>query len=341
MAEIFHLDEIAKDLQVDTLVINFRDSLVDAGNTCQTINATVETLEGESIGRFNSDLLYDYRAQRPIVTYGDGRLRDILMPEMILALCTDVHGKNFLYLTGEEPDFRWNEIASTIVKIVKHFNVQTTFSFAAMPAPVPHTRPVDMLIRSTKPDGQYPVVKGMAQHHGELTDVFEFKAEEEGLAVVNIRVRVPFYLARGDDPFFAGALAAVKMLATCGGPTFPLGDLEQLEDAQRKAISQLQLEGSDFAEVLAKLEEDYDTSGVGYITNDDATPTIPSSEEIGDAVEQFLALQNSSPLDLLNKPKQDNHVPKDPTLFDLSSRHADSDHEQRQDGAHDGEETEE
>lgn len=322
MAKFFDLDAAASGLQVDTLVVNLVDPLIDAGDTAQVINATIQTLDSEPIGAFDSDAIFDYRAQRPIVSYADGKVVGVTMPEVRLSLVTDVQGRNFLYLAGQEPDFRWREVAHTIIDIVERFGVARVYSFAAMPAPVPHTRPVDMLIRSTASAGDHPVVEGFAEHYAELSDVFEHFASKVGIPVLNIRVRVPFYLVRGESPFFAGALAAIKMLAANDGPTFPLGDLEQLEDSQQKAMAGLRVAGSDFDELINKLEIDYDQSEAGFVTNVETVPTIPSSEEIGDAVEQFLASHDTSPLDRVHKPKQEPDYVQGMLRFDHEIRNA-------------------
>ncbi len=301
VARFYTLDAHAQDLRVRTLVLNLVDPLIDAGNTAQAIDATINTLDAEKIGSFNPDALFDFRAQRPIVSYSDGHIVDMRMPHLDLMLVTDVLGESFLYLTGLEPDFQWNAVSEDILEIVERFHVETVYSFSAMPAPIPHTRPVDMLIRTTESAGEHPVVEGFAEHFAELSDVFEYKAGQRSVPVVNIRVRVPFYLVRGENPFFAGALAAVKMLAARGGPTFPLGDLEQLEDNQHVALAGMREEGSDFDDLIRHLEKDYDSSDIGFVTNEESVPAIPSSEEIGDAVEQFLASHESSPLDRVQK----------------------------------------
>ncbi|WP_300047345.1 PAC2 family protein [Trueperella sp.] len=303
MAHFYTLEPGIENLRVRTLVLNLVDPLIDAGNTAQAIDATIKTLDAEQIGSFDPDPLFDYRAQRPIVSYSDGHIVGMTMPHVALMLVTDVHGESFLYLEGLEPDFRWNAMAEDILEIVERFGVQSVYSFAAMPAPVPHTRPVDMLIRTTESAGKHPVVEGFAEHYAELSDVFEHAAAARCVPVINIRVRVPFYLVRGESLFIAGALAAIKMLAARGGPTFPLGDLEQLEDSQRGAMEEMRVEGSDFDQLVRKLEADYDASDVGFVTNDESLPVIPSSEEIGDAVEQFLASHESSPLDRVQKTK--------------------------------------
>lgn len=52
------------------------------------------------------------------------------------------------------------------------------------------------------------------------------------------------------------------------------------------------------------MEEAYDSSQAGFVTNTESSPVIPSSEEIGQAAEQFLAAQSTSPLDRVVKEKR-------------------------------------
>ncbi|MFC5369913.1 PAC2 family protein [Arcanobacterium bovis] len=281
--------------RVPYLVMNLIDPLVDAGDISQAIDATIADLDAVNIATFNSDLLYDYRAQRPIVSYLDGKLNELAYPQMRLNLVTDIAGKNFLYLCGQEPDFRWQTLTQDILDIVKKYGVEQVITYASMPATVPHTRPADMLIRTTKPAQDAKYVQGRAEHFSALADFFEYFAGKSDISVTNLRVRVPFYLARGLHPFVQGALAAVKMTATLGGPKLPLGDLEQLEDQQKEEIASIQVEGAEFEELLQKLELEYDaTSGeAGFVKTDEALPEIPSSEEIGKAAEEFLATQSA------------------------------------------------
>lgn len=289
--------EAAAQIEVPCLIMNLVDPLVDAGDTAQTVHASISSLDFVEMGRFDSDPIYDYRAQRPIITYKDGRIADVAVPEIRLSLVTDVSGNNFLYLAGQEPDFRWDSLVEDFLQIAEYFGVKRIFTLAAMPAPVPHTRPVDMILRTTTELDN--VVMGMAEHYGALADYFEFFAGKAGIDVTNTRVRVPLYMARGENPFVSGALAVMKMIATLGGPTLPLGDLEQLEDQQNIALNQMVVEGSDFALLLKKLEEEYDRipSEVGFVRSVDTETDIPTPEEIGEAAELFLSMRDGSPLD--------------------------------------------
>ncbi|WP_124055010.1 PAC2 family protein [Arcanobacterium ihumii] len=293
MAELIEYKQTRPDLCVPYLVMNLIDPLVDAGDISQAIDATIADLDAVKIATFDSDLIYDYRAQRPIVSYLDGQLNDLAYPEMKLNLVTDIAGNNFLYLCGQEPDFRWRTLTNDIIGIVEKFGVEQVITYAAMPATVPHTRPADMLIRTTKPREESAYVQGHAEHFSALADFFEYFAGKKGISVTNVRVRVPFYMARGMHPFVSGALAAVKMTASLGGPKLPLGDLEQLEDRQAEEIASIQIEGAEFEELLEKLEMEYDATSLeaGFAKTEDVILEIPSSEEIGKAAEQFLAMQ--------------------------------------------------
>ncbi|MDO5025566.1 MAG: PAC2 family protein [Trueperella sp.] len=307
--------EAAAQIEVPCMIMNLIDPLVDAGDTAQTAHASISSLDFVEMGKFDSDPLFDYRAQRPIITYHDGRIEDVAVPEIRLSLVTDVLGNNFLYLSGQEPDFRWGTLAEDLLQIAEYFGVKRIFTLAAMPAPVPHTRPADMLLRTTTELEN--VMLGKVEHYGALADYFEFFAGKAGIDVTNIRVRVPLYLAVGENPFISGALAAMKMIATLGGPTLPLGDLEQLEDQQNLALTQMIEAGSEFEILLKNLEEEYDRTPLkaGLVKNIDTETDIPTSEEIGKAAELFLSMRDGSPLDRAQRKEKTLGDPEHPRSY--------------------------
>ncbi|QRV02764.1 PAC2 family protein [Arcanobacterium phocisimile] len=285
------------ELKVPTLVIGLVDHLVDPGAIGQAVNACIDLLDSVEVLSFDSDPLYDYRAQRPIVTYVDGQLASSAEPSMELDLVTDVRGESFLFLHGTEPDFHWPRLTADIIEIIERFGVEKVFSIHGMPAPVPHTRAADMLIRTTQKVENSDVVYGQASHPASLADYLEFHLGQSGHAATNIRVRVPLYMSRSDMPFFSGALAVVRQLAALGGPTIPLGDLEQHEDQQSVELAAIAEQDSQFSAMVEQFETGYDSSEEGFVTaHDDAGP-LPTSEEIGAVVEKFLAMQNSNPLE--------------------------------------------
>ncbi|MFP7695973.1 PAC2 family protein [Trueperella sp. LYQ143] len=295
--EIFSIDEIAQGLHVDTLVINMIDLGRDAGEICGAVHSICQTLSSQEIGEANSDMLYDYRADLPTLQVVDGAIAGISIPRMNLTLATDVNGVPFLYLAGHEPHFKWMQVAQEFLRIIALFGVQRVFTVACIPAAVPHTRPVDMVIRSTKPNPQAPLFEGEIVHPAGVCDFFELLAQKAGIDVTNIRVRVPMYFNTASNVYFAGALAGIRMLAQLGGPTLPVGDMERLELLQRDALEEQTAGASAFQEFVHHLEREYDERGEQFARNDEITCEVPSAEEIGQAAELFLATYDKDPLE--------------------------------------------
>ncbi|XCB30343.1 PAC2 family protein [Arcanobacterium hippocoleae] len=232
------------------------------------------------------------------MTYQDGVIESLVQPELRLSLVTDIVGENFLYLSGQEPDYRWETITADLLDVVQRFHVDEVITFSAMPAAIPHTRQADMLMRSTKLKDGVKYVHGRAVHPGALTDLFEYYAAKQEVSVTNIRVRVPFYLAQLGEPFLAGALAAIRMTANLGGPRLPLGDLEQHEDRVNSAYRELLEKSPDLAELITALENEYDVnpSEQAFATTTDELLQVPSVDEIGLAAEKFLAAHGGNSL---------------------------------------------
>ncbi|MFY9262778.1 MAG: PAC2 family protein [Actinomycetaceae bacterium] len=293
------------DLRVNTLVIGLVDPLIDPGAIAQAINAAIGLLDSVTVAEFDSDPLYDYRAQRPVVTYVDGIIAELYEPGMSLDLVTDVQGERFLHIHGAEPDFHWPSLVADVLDIIERFGVERIYTYHGMPAPVAHTQPADMLIRTTQHVDNPSIVHGQVTHPASLSDVFEYEAGKAGKKVTNIRVRVPLYMSRSDMPFFSGAIAGVRQLAQLGGPTIPVGDLEQHEDVQAVELKRIQSTDSEFAQLVERFENDAKNSSSGFVQPDNSTIEIPSTEEIGEALEKFFSSQNlEQPKPATSKPKE-------------------------------------
>ncbi len=282
-----------REFPVSRMVVNFTDPFADTGGIRQIVEEVTSGLDGRSIAQFNADKLYDYRSQRPVVTYGEGKILELAYPEMKLNLVKDLTGENFLYLCGPEPDFNWHALSAEIISIAKRFSVERVFTFSSLQANVPHTKPAVVLVRSTKPRSDVEYVDGPFEHFGEFADFFEYFAGAQGIEVNNIRAQVPFYMSSLRKPFIPGALAAIKMAATLDAPKMPFGDLEQLEGQFMEDLNSIVVEGLDFEAMLRSLEEQYDhlVDEPGFIAPTDNELAIPSTEEIAEAVERFLATQ--------------------------------------------------
>jgi hypothetical protein len=114
--------------------------------------------------------------------------------------------------------------------------------------------------------------------------MLEFRAGEAGMVGRGFVAHVPHYLAQTAFP--QATAAVLERIAAVTGLEIPLADLEERAAATLATIATETADDADFPAVVAALEEQYDqlrSSGASH---------VPSAEEIGAAVEQFLAEQD-------------------------------------------------
>ncbi|MDO4888321.1 MAG: PAC2 family protein [Actinomycetaceae bacterium] len=277
------------DTRVDHLVFNLVDPVADTGSVSQLISKSLEPLGSGDAALFNSDPLIDYRAQRPLMNFRNGHLVDMRREGIRLTHASDIEGQKFLHLRGAEPDFHWDALLADIMDVIEHYGVTSTYSFTAVAAPVPHTRPADMVVRQTAEDDGRPVLQADFWFPAAFADYVEYHLGELGITHTNVAVRVPMYLA--GHQYSPGAAGALGLMSSISGLHFPLGDLEQEAAVEISALTEMIKQNDDLASLIARFEQEYDASGVapGFVTAPRPELKVPSSDEIGRAAEQFLA----------------------------------------------------
>ena len=134
---LYRLEPI-DDLLAPTVVVAF-DGWVDAGSAATS--AAEQLIDGAAIAAtFENDLIFDYRARRPILETRTDAV-ELTWPEIVLYR-TRIGERDVLVLTGYEPDYRWRELAESVVDLARQLDVSQWISIGAIPAAVPHTRPV-------------------------------------------------------------------------------------------------------------------------------------------------------------------------------------------------------
>jgi hypothetical protein len=219
---LFHLDD-GSPLDSPILVAAF-DGWVDGGHA-GTLAAGQLAEGGHTVATFDADAIYDFRARRPTLDIVNGRLMDLEWPALRL-VGTRIGERDLLILTGAEPDFRWQELSADIVKLAKQLGVVTWVSLGAIPATVPHTRPVPILGTASSagllPEDVPQGPEGRLQVPSALVSVLELSASQAGIPALGLFAQVPHY-ASGAFP-----TAAVELLGRLGnflGTDLPLGDL--------------------------------------------------------------------------------------------------------------------
>jgi len=201
------------DLVAPTVVVAF-DAWLDAGSAATD---AVEALLDESatpVATFDADVLYDYRARRPTLEIIDGRPASLDWPELSIRRTT-LRDRDVLALTGPEPDFRWRELADDLIAFVRQLEVAQWITLGAIPAAVPHTRPVPMLGTESSPGllrgHVQPGPAGLLRVPAAAVSVLDISMAEAGIPTVGYFAQIPHYIS-GD--YAPAAIALLEALGT-------------------------------------------------------------------------------------------------------------------------------
>ena len=140
---------------------------VDAGmGASAAIAELLASSPTSPVASFDTELLLDQRARRPVARLEDGITTGLTWPAITLVAGKDRVGADLLYLTGPEPDFRWPTFIRDVVALTRALGVRTVVGLGAFPAPAPHTRPVRLA--STVPPQSAGLAGRVGSVHGTL-----------------------------------------------------------------------------------------------------------------------------------------------------------------------------
>jgi proteasome assembly chaperone (PAC2) family protein len=220
---LYRLDDPGK-LQSPVLVAAL-DGWIDAGGASTT--AAEHLAEGGvAVATFDGDIMFDYRSRRPTLDIVDGRLSRLDWPELVVRRA-QLNGRDVLVLAGAEPDFRWHEFAASVVELVRRLGVVEWISLGAIPAAVPHTRPVPIIGSASAPgllkgDVQ-PGPQGRLRVPSAALSVLEMSVADAGTPSLGYYAQVPHYVS---GPYATAALELLRALGRHLGVDVPTGSLE-------------------------------------------------------------------------------------------------------------------
>jgi hypothetical protein len=198
------------DLREPSMLVAL-DGWVDAGSAAT--HAAERVADGGAvIGEFDGDVLFDYRARRPALEIRDGRPRTLTWSKLTLTR-SKYGARDILVLTGAEPDFRWRELSREMVAAAQKLGVVRWISLGAIPAAVPHTRPVPILGTASKPG----LLKGDVQAGPTGTlrvpaaciSVLDVAVSKAGIPAVGYFAQIPHYV---NGPYATASLALLEVV---------------------------------------------------------------------------------------------------------------------------------
>jgi hypothetical protein len=285
----------------------------DAGSAVSQMNDYVlTTLPADEIGRFDNDALLDYRARRPIFEFDQTHLTSYEPPRLAVSLVRDELGDPFLFLSGYEPDLKWEAVTRTIAGLVDYYQVSSTTWVHAIPMPVPHTRTLGVTVSGNRQEitDRMSVWRPTTKVPGTLMHSVEYALTQTGHPVSGFVILVPHYLA--DTEFPSAAVTALESITASTGRIFPTDSLRELGRGFLGGIAEQLESNEELSKLVGALEKRHDS----YMEDNplasplmDAAGEIPSADEIAEQLQEFLSHHHEQP----PTPPVEEKIPDEPS----------------------------
>lgn len=268
---------LTDETPLDTpVLIAALDSWVDAGSASTTAAATLLGEDATIVATFDADQLFDYRARRPTLEIENGRPTSLKWPELTVRR-TRVGDRDLLVLAGPEPDFRWRELAAEGAELTRRLGITEWISLGAIPAAVPHTRPVPVLGTESRPGllraNVQPGPAGLLRVPSAAISVLDIAVSGAGVPAVGYFAQVPHYV---NGPYPPAALALLNAVADHLGLEIPLAGLVGEAQALRTRLDTATSVDETTRDYIKRLEAMVDEE------------RLPAGDELISEIERFL-----------------------------------------------------
>lgn len=275
----------------DPVLVVALDGWIDAGaSATEAMSSLLAGSDATPIATFDADRLLDHRARRPIVHLVNGLITGLDWPATEVHAGVDETGRDMLLLTGAEPDFEWAGFTRAVMELIEDNDASMLVYLGAYPAPVPHTRAVNMSITTSSSDVSDRLrgyVRGSLDVPAGIQTVLDVEATRMGIPAVGLWAQVPHYISAMTYP--AASLALLEALDDVAGLKVDVTDLAAEAAEARDRLDSLVAENPEHQAMVQQLETMMDAAepsdeNVGPINIGD----IPSGDELAAEFQRFL-----------------------------------------------------
>lgn len=267
------------------------DGFLSVGESASIISRFLNDREKQVLHTFDLDDYLDYRSRRPPIGFNHDHFHDLQLSPLQICGSWDDNDVPFLFLTGPEPDMKWERFSEVVINFMIEHDVAVLFNLTAVPMAVPHTRPVILTSHGTVPElvDRENIFKAEIYVPSSAQTFTEFRCGEAGLQAAGYVAHVPHYVAQ--QPFPPAAISLLSESKKRLGLDFDLGELQEAAEEALNDLSD-QVEQSNNEVMLAEMERQYDDmtrTDPNSLLN--AGP-IPSAEDLAKEFEQYLATRD-------------------------------------------------
>jgi hypothetical protein len=262
------------DLIAPTLIAAF-DGWVDAGSAA---TSALERLaeDGSIVASFDADRLFDYRARRPPLEIVDGRLTELTWHQLVLRRAR-VADRDVLVLVGPEPDYLWRAFCESVVQLTRRLGVAEWISVGAIPAAVPHTRPVPILGTEASPGllrgDSVAGPAGTLRVPSALVSALELEVSAAGVPALGYFAQVPHYVS---GPYATAALELLRAIGNHLGAEIAAPEIDEEARELRSRLDAATVADETTRTYVERLEAMYDER------------RLPSGDDLISDIERFL-----------------------------------------------------
>lgn len=262
---------------------------IDAGAAAAVAMATlVESTDSTALATFDADRIIDHRARRPVMHLVNGLVTGLEWPSTELRAGSDESGNDVLLLNGAEPDFEWAGFTQAVLELVEDHECRMMVYFGAYPAPVPHTRGVNLAITTSSVELSEQLrgyVRGTLDVPSGIHGVLDVEANRIGVPTVGLWAQVPHYVS--SMPYPGASLALLEGLRDVAGLTVGTGKLPAETATNRDRLDALVAENPEHQAMVRQLEEVADSAEADS-EGPLALGNLPSGDELAAELQEFL-----------------------------------------------------